>query len=89
MQPIPPIPDKPAGLQWLQSLGAQLPSRGVRELAYALTFLTTVADLELTRAEHEALEEFQHALGLEDSRVTDLVVFVTSVVAASEMVAQT
>jgi succinate dehydrogenase flavin-adding protein (antitoxin of CptAB toxin-antitoxin module) len=89
MHSIPPIPDKPARLQWLHSLGAQLTSRGVRELTYALTFLTTVADLQLTSMERDALDEFQHALELEDPRVTDLIVFVTSVVAESDVVAQT
>lgn len=87
LQSIAPIEDAHARLQWLHSLGAQLTSRAVRELTYALVFLTSVADLRLTASEREALEEFEHALGLDDQRVTDLVVFLTDVVAASDEVA--
>jgi hypothetical protein len=82
MQPIAPVPDDRARVRWLHRLAEQLTSRPARELAYALVFLTSVADLRLTSMEREALEEFQQALGLEHERVTDLLVFLTTVVAA-------
>ena len=88
MQSIPPLEDEHARLQWLHKLGAQLPSRAARELTFALVFLTSVADLQLTSTELQALEEFQQALGLNHQRVTDLVVFLTSIVAASDVVAR-
>lgn len=81
---IPPVADEDMREQWLHRLCAQLSSRAERELAYALVFLTTVADLQLTPIEQDALEAFQRALGLADERVTDLVVFLTDVVAASD-----
>ncbi|HEX5058654.1 MAG TPA: hypothetical protein VFV99_04800 [Kofleriaceae bacterium] len=84
LQPVPPVGDELARLRWLQRLGAQLQSPAVRELTYALVFLTSVADLKLTSSERDALEEFQHALALEHERVTDLVVFLTDVVATSD-----
>jgi len=87
LQPVPPLGDEPARLRWLQRLGAQLQSRAARELTYALVFLTSVADLQLTSAERDALEEFQHALALEHQRVTDLVVFLTQIVAATDTAA--
>jgi tellurite resistance protein len=64
------------------TLADQLESRRARELAYAFAFLVSVADVKLTPQETAALEEFQHALGLEYSRATDLVVLLTDVVAA-------
>lgn len=87
VQPIPPLGDEHGRLQWLRRLGSQLPSRAARELTYALVFLTSVADLQLTSAERDALEEFQHALALEHQRATDLVIFLTDVVAASDSAA--
>lgn len=86
LQPIEPFGDEHARLRWLQRLGAELGSRPVRELTYAFAFLTTVADLRVTPAERDALEEFQHALGLDDRRVTDLVIFVTDLVSATDAV---
>lgn len=81
---IRPIEDEDMREQWLQRLGAQLSSRAERELTYALVFLTSVADLQLTPTEQVALEQFQRALGLAHERVTDLVVFLTDVVAVSD-----
>jgi hypothetical protein len=87
VQPIPPLEDGRGRRQWLHRLASQLTSRAARELTYALVFLTSVADLRLTPAERDALEEFQHALGLDYQRATDLVVFLTEVVAASSTAA--
>lgn len=70
-----------ARMNWLRALAVQLRSQGARELAYVLSFLASVADLELTESERNALEELQRALGLDDRRATDLVVFATEVVA--------
>jgi hypothetical protein len=82
--PIQTAPEHGARTSWLHSLAAHLHSCGARELAYALVFLVSVGDLELTRAERAALEEFQHALGLDHRRATDLVVFLTETVAGGE-----
>lgn len=83
IQGIPPLDDDRARLAWFQRLGRQLPSRETRELTYALIFLTCVADLRITPAEREALEEFQQALGIEQQRATDLIVLITEIVATS------
>lgn len=82
IQAIPPVDDERARRSWLQRLAQQLPLRAARELTYALVFLTSVADLQLTPAEREALEEFQHALEIEHRRATDLVVLLTEIIAA-------
>lgn len=81
---IPPLNDDLARMSWLQRLGRQLLSRGARELTYALVFLTTVADLQLTSAERDALEDFQHALEIDDRRATTLVILLTDIVDAPE-----
>jgi len=85
---IPPLNDDLARMSWLRRLGRQLPSRGARELTYALVFLMSVADLVLTSAEREALEEFQHALDIDHERATALIVLLTDTVAASEDLGQ-
>ena len=82
--PIPPIEEQHARLHWLRTLGAQLTTRETRELTYAFVFLVSVADLQLTSRERAALEEFQGALGLDDRRAMDLVVFLTDIVAGSD-----
>lgn len=83
--PIPPLPDEDARAAWLRALASQLETRGARELAYALAFLVSVADLELTPVEKTALEEFQHALGLDHRRATDLVVMLSEIMAAGDI----
>lgn len=80
--PIPPLPDEEARAHWLGSLASCLATPRVRELAYAVVFVVSVADLELTELERRALEQFQHALGLPHRRATDLVVCVSEIVAA-------
>lgn len=82
--PIPPLPDEDARAAWLRAMASQLETRGARELAYALAFLVSVSDLELTATETAALEEFQHALGLDHRRATDLVVMLSDIVAAGD-----
>jgi tellurite resistance protein len=81
--PIPPLPDEEARLEWIGALSKDLRTHPVRELAFALAFLMSVADLELVPAETEALEEFQRALGVDHRRATDVVVLVTEIVAAA------
>ena len=81
---IPPLNDDLARMSWLRRLGRQLPSRGARELTYALVFLMSVANLVLTSAEREALEEFQYALDIDHERATALIVLLTDTVAAAE-----
>ena len=84
VQPIPPVPDEDARSVWLGAIAAQLESRGARELAYALAFLVSVSDLELTPVETAALEEFQHALGLDHRRATDLIILLSDIVEAGD-----
>ncbi len=79
---IPQIAEEAPRTEHLRLLAAQLASRAARELAYASAFLVSVADLQLTALEKTALDGFQRALGLDDRRATDLVVFVSEVVAA-------
>lgn len=87
MLPIPPLDDDTTRGHWLAALGANLTSRGTRELAYAFAFLVSVADLELVDNERATLESLQRALDLDDRRATDLVVFLTEIVAASDTAA--
>lgn len=84
LQAIPALDDDDARRQWLQRLGRQLTSSGARELTFALVFLMSVADLQLTAAERDALEEFQHALDIDDERATTIVILLTDIVAASD-----
>lgn len=84
VRPIPPLPDEEARSVWLDALAAQLHTRGARELAYALAFLVSVSDLKLTPEETAALEEFQHALGLDYRRATDLVILLSEIVAGDD-----
>ncbi len=81
------MPDDEARSAWLGSLTSQLQTRGARELAYAVAFLVSVADLRLTPAEKTALEAFQYALGLEHRRATDLVVLVSEIIDAGDTAA--
>lgn len=67
----------------LAALAANLESRAARELAYALAFLVSVADLELKPVEKAELDEVQRALGLDDPRAIDLIVTLTKIVGAS------
>lgn len=85
--PSAPIDDELQRLESLRLLGADLGSREARELTYAFVFLTVVADLVLTPSERDALEQFQTALGIDHARATDLVVFLTDIVAVSDAVA--
>jgi len=87
--PIPAIPDEDARGALLRSLAKQLETRAARELAYTVAFLVSVSDLRLTPAETSELEAFQHALGLDYRRATDLTVFVAEVVNAGDTAAQT
>lgn len=82
MLPFRPMSGAEARMHWLRALAAQLRSQGARELAYVMSFLATVADLELTDDERRSLEELQRALGVDDRRATDLTVTVTEIVAA-------
>lgn len=82
--PITALSYSAARTSWLRSLARQLETPAARELAYALVFLVTVGDLELTPAERTALEDFQHALGLDDRRATDLVIVLTNTVSGGE-----
>lgn len=84
IRPIPLLADYAARAACLEAVAKQLRTRGARELAYALAFLVSVADLELAPVETTALEAFQRALGLDHRRATDLVIFLSETVAADE-----
>ncbi len=81
--PIPFTPESETEVGWLRALAADLTSQGARELAFAFAFLVSVADLVLTPEETTGLEDVQRALGLDDRRATDLIVFLTETVASS------
>lgn len=87
LQPIPEIPDEDARRAYLRALARQLSTQTTRELAYTLAFLVSVADLRLTPEEHTNLELFQHALGVDYSRATDLAIFASEIVAADDTAA--
>jgi len=80
--PISPIDDADVRERWLRKLGANLQAPGLRALTYALTFLVSVGDLELSDSERTLLEEMQRALGLDDRAATEIVVVLTEIVAA-------
>lgn len=82
----PQIAGEEARSAYLRLLASRLETRGTRELTYALAFLVSVADLQLTPAEKSALDAFQHALGLDYRRATDMVVLVSNIVAAEDAV---
>lgn len=82
MLPFRPMSGAEARMHWMRALAGQLRSQGARELAYVMSFLASVADLELTDDERRSLEELQHALDVDDRRATDLTVTVTEIVAA-------
>lgn len=82
LRAIPPLPDDESRRAWVTALAKELRSRGARELAYSLAFLLSVADLELVPAESQALEDLQRALGVDHRRATDVVVYLTEVVAS-------
>lgn len=84
---IPPLPDEEARADWLGALARSLETRAARELAYALVFLVSVANLRLTPDETTALEEFQRALGLDHRRAADLVVLVSEIIDAGDTAA--
>jgi hypothetical protein len=80
--PIAPLPDEEARVSWLASLAEQLTSEGARELAFVVAFLVSVANLWLSKPEVTALDEFQRALGLDEKRATDLIIFTSESVAS-------
>lgn len=81
---IPPLPDHDARVSWFRALSAELKTRPARELAFAMAFLVSIADLDLRRDEHESLEELQLALGVDHRRATDIVVQLSETVASSQ-----
>ena len=84
LRPVPRQTEQEARDAWLRALGGELESTAVRELAYTLAFLATIADLDLTAAETSSLEELQRALRIDHQRATDLVVFSTELVASAD-----
>ena len=57
---------------WLTKLCAKLTSDRARTLAYTVSYLVVVADLELAPSESELLADLADALGFDDDRVRDL-----------------
>lgn len=57
----------------IHELADVLESRGARELAYVISYLLAVSDLELAPIESRYLDELQHALSISDERAADLV----------------
>lgn len=79
---IPPLETPEARIEWFRALSAGLKSRAARELAFAMAFLVSIADLELVGSEHECLETLQQALEVDHRRATDLIVMLTEMIAA-------
>ncbi len=56
----------------IHELAPLLESRGARELAYVITYLLAVSDLELAPIEGRFIDELQDALAISDERAADL-----------------
>ena len=71
--PVSPLPfDDEERRALIHELASRLSTRGARELAYALAYLTIANDLELAPVEGRFLDELQHALVISDERAADL-----------------
>jgi hypothetical protein len=75
------VPHMLDGGRRLELLAEILETPGAKELAYALSLIVSVADLEKVPTETAHLEHLQHALGIDHRRATDLTVLVVEAVA--------
>nr|HEX4315983.1 hypothetical protein [Kofleriaceae bacterium] len=69
--PEPSIPDDDE-LARMAELAKQLDSDGARDLAYAMAYVLTVADIDIAPAEDVFIERLQEALGMTDDRAREL-----------------
>lgn len=79
--PVSPLPlDAEERTIWVQRLARQLVSTGPCELAYVLSYLLAIGDLEVAPVELTLIDELQRALGIDDDRASDLVATVSAMV---------
>lgn len=64
--------DRTTRVEQLRELGAALRATQAGELAYALVYVISIADLELAPAEVEVMNELAIALGLTEDRAAEL-----------------
>jgi hypothetical protein len=67
-------------LEKIRKLGSQLSGPPSRELAYALCYVVSIADLDLAPAETELLADLAVALGISDDRAAELAALVAKAV---------
>ena len=64
----------------MKTKAAALTTRPARELAFAVAYVLTIADLDIAPAEHKFLDALQSALGIDDERVEELAGLVTDAI---------
>ena len=77
--PASPLPiDGEERAAWITRIASGLRTAGVRELAYVVVYLVTVADLEIAPAESAFLDQLRDALDIANDRASDIAVTVSS-----------
>ena len=71
-------------LEMIRVHGAKLSSQPVRDLAFALTYLVSISDLDLAPEEADFLEDLAAALGVADDRADDLAIAVGEAITPPE-----
>jgi len=66
-------------------LAHQLDTSAARDLAFVLTYLVIVVDLELAPVESDLLGELQHALGIRPTRAGELIDAIAWIVTPEEL----
>ncbi len=86
--PLSPVPtDREERATRIAVLSHLLASQGSRELAYALAYLLSVSDVEISPVEIKLLDELAQRLGISAARANELVDAVARIVTPPETVA--
>jgi hypothetical protein len=78
---VSPLPiDDEERRAWIARLASMLPAQGARELAYVISYLVTVVDLELDPIESTFVEDLRVAFCILRERARDLAITVSSMI---------
>jgi len=84
--PLSPVPiDGEERAARVAMLAHQLDSSAARDLAYVLTYLVVVVDLELAPVEGDLMEQVQHALAIPATRAGALIEAIAWIVTPEEL----